>query len=70
MVRTGRTDADKAAVSTECLDRAGLDRARRTGARSAAIRVSFMLGYDRADRSNVNDPSWSTCWPAICGGTG
>src|SRR5580693_4218161 len=26
------------------------------GARSAAIRVSFMLGYDRADRSNVNDP--------------
>ncbi len=54
-VRSGRTDADKVATFEECLDRAGLaDRART--ARSAAIRVSFMLGYDRKDRSNVNDP--------------
>ena len=55
VVRTGRTDADKAAVLEECLDRAGLGELA-AGARSAAIRVSFMLGYDRADRSNVNDP--------------
>jgi uncharacterized protein (DUF362 family) len=55
VVRGGRTDADKAAVLAECLDRAGLGRLAE-GARSAAIRVSFMLGYDRADRSNVNDP--------------
>ena len=55
VVRGGRTDADKSAVLSECLDRAGLDRLAGR-ARSAAIRVSFMLGYDRADRSNVNDP--------------
>ena len=54
-VRGGRTDADKAAVLAECLDRAGLDQLA-ARARSAAIRVSYMLGYDRADRSNVNDP--------------
>ncbi len=55
VVRGGRTDADKSAVLTECLDRAGLDELAGR-ARSAAIRVSFMLGYDRADRSNVSDP--------------
>jgi uncharacterized protein (DUF362 family) len=55
VVRGGRTDADKPAVLSECLDRAGLDQLARR-ARSAAIRVSFMLGYDRADRSNVSDP--------------
>ncbi|HTW02914.1 MAG TPA: DUF362 domain-containing protein [Streptosporangiaceae bacterium] len=55
VVRGGRADADKSAVLSECLDRAGLDRLAGR-ARSAAIRVSFMLGYDRADRSNVNDP--------------
>jgi uncharacterized protein (DUF362 family) len=55
VVRGGRADADKAAVLAECLDRAGLGRLAE-GARSAAIRVSFMLGYDRADRSNINDP--------------
>jgi uncharacterized protein (DUF362 family) len=54
-VRGGRTDADKRTVLTECLDGAGLDRLAGR-ARSAAIRVSFMLGYDRADRSNVSDP--------------
>jgi hypothetical protein len=54
-VRTGRTDADKAAVLEACLDQAGLG-ALAAGVRTAAIRVSFMLGYDRADRSNVNDP--------------
>jgi uncharacterized protein (DUF362 family) len=55
VVRGGRTDADKPAVLSECLDRAGLDRLAGR-ARSAAIRVSFMLGYDRADRSNICDP--------------
>ena len=55
VVRGGRTDADKPAVLSECLDRAGLDRLAGR-ARSAAIRVSFMLGYDRADRSNITDP--------------
>ena len=55
VVRGGRADADKPAVLFECLDRAGLGRLAGR-ARSAAIRVSFMLGYDRADRSNVNDP--------------
>ena len=55
VVRGGRTDADKPAVLSECLDRAGLDRLAGR-ARSAAIRVSFMLGYDCADRSNVSDP--------------
>ena len=55
VVRGGRTDADKSAVLSECLDRAGLDRLAGR-ARSAAIRVSFMLGYDRADRSNISDP--------------
>jgi hypothetical protein len=54
-VRSGRADADKAAVLDACLDRAGLGELA-AGARTAAIRVSFMLGYDRADRSNVNDP--------------
>jgi len=54
-VRAGRTDADKAAALEQCLDAAGLGAlAARAG--RAAIRVSFMLGYDRRDRSNVNDP--------------
>jgi uncharacterized protein (DUF362 family) len=55
VVRGGRGDEDKVAVLEDCLDRAGLA-AVAAGARSAAIRVSFMLGYDRADRSNINDP--------------
>ncbi len=54
VVRSGRGDTDKLAVLEKTLDRAGLA-ARARGARRAAIRVSFMLGYDRADRSNVND---------------
>ena len=54
-VRGGSSDSDKVAVLEACLDRAGLAQ---VAARSstAAIRVSFMLGYDRADRSNVSDP--------------
>jgi uncharacterized protein (DUF362 family) len=59
-VRGGRTDEDKAAVMEQCLDRAGLDRLA-AGARGAAIRVSFMLGYDRGDHSNVNDPELVDC---------
>jgi hypothetical protein len=54
-VRSGRADSDKAAVLERCLDRAGLG-ALAARASLAAIRVSFMLGYDRGDRSNVNDP--------------
>ena len=48
-------DTDKETVLTECLDAAGLD-AVVAGARSVAIRVSFMLGYDRRAAANVNDP--------------
>ena len=59
-VRGGRTDEDKVTVLEQCLDRAGLD-ALAAGARSAAIRVSFMLGYDRGDHSNVNDPDLVDC---------
>jgi uncharacterized protein (DUF362 family) len=51
----GRSDGEKAAVLEDCLDRAGLSEMA-AGASSAAIRASFMLGYDRNDRSNVNDP--------------
>jgi uncharacterized protein (DUF362 family) len=54
-VGVGRRDHDKLAVLESCLDRSGLaDLASR--ATSAVIRASFMLGYDRRDRSNVNDP--------------
>ena len=55
VVRSGRTDADKVTALERCLDRAGLD-ALASRASSVAIRASFMLGYDREDRSNVNDP--------------
>jgi uncharacterized protein (DUF362 family) len=54
-VRTGRDDTDKARVLNECLEAAGIDEAV-AGARSVAIRVSFMLGYDRRAPANVNDP--------------
>ena len=54
-VGVGRRDRDKLAVLESCLDRAGLaDIASRST--TAVIRASFMLGYDRRDRSNVNDP--------------
>jgi uncharacterized protein (DUF362 family) len=54
-IGSGRDNRNKQAVLEDCLDRAGLgDRA--AGLSSAAIRASFMLGYDRHDRSNVNDP--------------
>jgi uncharacterized protein (DUF362 family) len=52
---TGRTDDEKVVVLESCLDRAGLA-ALASRASSAVIRASFMLGYDRHDRSNVNDP--------------
>jgi uncharacterized protein (DUF362 family) len=55
VVRSGEQDRDKVAVLEACLDRAGLAALARES-RTAAIRVSFMLGYDRRDRSNVNDP--------------
>ena len=54
-VGTGASDREKVAVLESCLDRAGLADAA-AEATSAVIRVSFMLGYDRRDRSNVNDP--------------
>jgi uncharacterized protein (DUF362 family) len=54
-VGIGRCDQDKVAVLESCLDRAGLaELASRST--TAVIRGSFMLGYDRRDRSNVNDP--------------
>ena len=54
-IGSGPDNRHKQAVLEDCLDRAGLgDRA--AGVSSAAIRASFMLGYDRRDRSNVNDP--------------
>jgi uncharacterized protein (DUF362 family) len=55
VVRSGRSDRDKVAVLEESLDRAGLGELA-SGVRLAAIRASFMLGYDRRDRSNINDP--------------
>jgi uncharacterized protein (DUF362 family) len=54
-VGSGRNDREKVAVLESCLDRAGLA-ALASRSTFAAIRVSFMLGYDRRDRSNVNDP--------------
>jgi uncharacterized protein (DUF362 family) len=54
-VGTGRSDSDKIAVLESCLDRAGLPTLA-SGSTSAVIRASFMLGYDRRDRSNINDP--------------
>jgi uncharacterized protein (DUF362 family) len=54
-VGTAASDHEKVAVIESCLDRAGLA-AIAAGATTAAIRVSFMLGYDRRDRSNINDP--------------
>ena len=54
-IGTGDRDADKRVVLERVLDRADLP-SRVGTASTAAIRVSFMLGYHRADRSNVNDP--------------
>jgi uncharacterized protein (DUF362 family) len=54
-VGCGVRDSDKQAVLEDCLNRAGLGE-RAKGAQRAAIRASFMLGYDRRDRSNINDP--------------
>ncbi len=54
-VRQGQRDADKARVVEDCLNQAGLAE-RVAGASTVAIRASFMLGYHRRDRSNVNDP--------------
>lgn len=55
VVRSGGNDAHKVATLEECLDRAELD-VLASQATTAAIRASFMLGYDRNDRSNINDP--------------
>jgi uncharacterized protein (DUF362 family) len=54
-VGAGRHDGEKVAVLESCLDRAGLATLASTS-NHAVIRASFMLGYDRQDRSNVNDP--------------
>jgi hypothetical protein len=53
-IGVGREDAHKQVVLEDCLDRAGLGE-RAAGVSTVAIRASFMLGYDRRDRSNVND---------------
>lgn len=52
-VRTAWRDDQLEATLRDCLDHAGLAQLA-SGARTAAIRASFMLGYDRRDRSNVN----------------
>lgn len=54
-VRSGARDDDKARVLRDCLDAAGLPELM-TGKQRVAMRVSFMLGYDRRARANVNDP--------------
>jgi uncharacterized protein (DUF362 family) len=54
-VRSATRDAEKQRVLDDCLDAAGLD-ALVAGKRSVAVRVSFMLGYDRRAPANVNDP--------------
>jgi uncharacterized protein (DUF362 family) len=54
-VGAGGNDRDKVAVLESCLDRAGLA-ILASKSTNAVIRASFMLGYDRRDRSNVNDP--------------
>jgi hypothetical protein len=56
VIRSGDHDREKLAVLEDSLDDAGL-RELASRAQSAAIRVSFMLGYDRRDRSNINDPA-------------
>lgn len=56
VVRSGDDDHNKLTVLRDCLDHAGLG-ALASHARTAAIRLSFMLGYDRRDRSNINDPT-------------
>lgn len=55
-VRRGRRDDERLVVLREALDAAGLAQCAEAASR-AAIRVSFMLGYHRDDRSNVNDPA-------------
>jgi Domain of unknown function (DUF362) len=52
-VRSAWRDQELDATLRACLDAAGL-KEQAAGARSAAIRASFMLGYDCRDRSNVN----------------
>jgi uncharacterized protein (DUF362 family) len=54
-VRSGTSDDDRLPALEACLDAAGLAPLA-AGARRAAVRVSFMLGYDRRDGSNINDP--------------
>ena len=56
VVRSARRDADLVAALRDCLDRAGLAQLA-ASSRTAAVRASFMLGYDRRDRSNVNSPA-------------
>ena len=55
VVGTGDS-GEKLAVLGDCLNRSGLADLVPAGG-SAAIRTSFMLGYDRRDRSNVTDPA-------------
>ncbi len=56
VVRSGRRDNDLEATLRDCLDQAGLSQLA-ASSRTAAIRASFMLGYDRRDPSNVNTPA-------------
>ena len=51
----GAPVASKRRLLEECLDGAGLGEMA-AGAATAAVRVAFMLGYDRRDTSNVTSP--------------
>jgi uncharacterized protein (DUF362 family) len=55
VARQASDDHAKLGTLYDCLDSGGLA-GLASGARTAAVRVSFMLGYHREDRSNVNDP--------------
>jgi len=55
VVRSARHDGERSATLTECLNRAGLGEMA-SAASTAAVRVSFMLGYDRRDHANVCSP--------------
>jgi uncharacterized protein (DUF362 family) len=54
-VRSGGPGADKVAILEQCLDKAGLGEIAARAA-TVAVRASFMLGYDRRDRSNITSP--------------
>ena len=55
-VGAGRHDRDKVAVLESCLDRAGLAASGLEGHERRPSASRSCSGYDRRDRSNINDP--------------